>query len=155
MVAMMWQRLCSIDLIGAAMLVVEIGADMDAFGSADRLASWVRICPGNNESAGKRQSNRVRKGNPHVRRPLCEFAHAASKTQSVFKSTFQSLIVRRGHKRSIIALAHKLLRTMFFMAKRGKHDRDGATDYEALCVQRHAPRWIKALKQFGFISAQA
>ena len=149
------QTLPGVDLIGAAMLLVEIGADMDAFGSADRLASWVGICPGNNESAGKRKSGRARKGNPYVRRLLCEFAHAASKTQSLFKSKFQSLILRRGHKRSIIAVAHKLLRTMFFMIKRGQHYRDGATDYEALSVKRNAPRWIKALKQFGFIPAGA
>jgi transposase len=149
------QTLPGVDLIGAAMLLVEIGTDMEAFGSADRLASWVGVCPGNNESAGKRKSGRVRKGNPYVRRLLCQFAHAASRTQSVFKSKFQSLIVRRGHKRSIIAIAHKLLRTLFFMIKRSQHDRDGATDYEALSVQRNAPRWIKALKQFGFIPAGA
>ena len=149
------QTLPGVDLIGAAMLLVEIGSDMDAFGSADRLASWVGICPGNNESAGKRKSGRVRKGNLYVRRLLCEFAHAASRTTSVFKSKFQALIIRRGHKRSIVALAHKLLRTMFFMLKRGEHYRDSATDYDALSVQRNAPRWIKALTRFGFISATA
>ena len=145
------QTLPGVDLIGAAMLLVEIGTDMDAFGNADRLASWVGICPGNNESAGKRKSAHVRKGNPYVRRLLCEFAHAASRTQSVFQSKFQSLIVRRGHKRAIVALAHKILRTIFFMLNRGEHYRDSATDYEALSVQRNAPRWIKALTKFGFI----
>lgn len=145
------QTLPGVDLIGAAMLLVEIGADMNAFGSADRLASWVGICPGNNESAGKRKSGRVRKGNLYVRRLLCEFAHAASRTTSVFKSKFQALIVRRGHKRSIVALAHKILRTIFFMLKRCEHYRDSTTDYEALSVQRNAPRWIKALTKFGFI----
>jgi transposase len=145
------QTLPGVDLIGAAMLLVEIGADMNAFGSAGRLASWVGICPGNNESAGKHKSGRVRKGNPYVRRLLCEFAHAASRTTSVFKSKFQALVIRRGHKRSIIAIAHKLLRTMFFMLKRREHYRDSTTDYEALAVQRNAPRWIKALTKFGFI----
>uniref|UniRef100_A0ABX1PRA9 IS110 family transposase n=2 Tax=Aromatoleum anaerobium TaxID=182180 RepID=A0ABX1PRA9_9RHOO len=149
------QTLPGVDLIGAAMLRVEIGTDMDAFGSADRLASWVGICPGNNESAGKRKSGRLRKGNLYVRRLLCEFAHAASRTQSLFQSKFQSLIVRRGHKRSIVALAHKILRTLFFMLKRGEHYRDSATDYEALSVQRNAPRWIKALTRFGFIPVAA
>ena len=149
------QTLPGVDRIGAAMLLVEIGVDLDAFGSADRLAFWVGICPGNHESARKRQSGRVRKGNPYVRRLLCEFAHVASKTQSRLKSKFRSLIVRRGHKRFIIAVAHKLLRTMFFMIKRGQHDRDGTTDYEALSVKRNAPGWIKALKQFGFIPAKA
>lgn len=149
------QTLPGVDLIGAAMLLVEMGSDMETFGSADRLASWVGICPANNESAGKRKSGRVRKGNLYVRRLLCEFAHAASRTKSVFQSKFQSLIVRRGHKRSIVALAHKLLRTIFFMLKRREHYRDSATDYEALSIQRNAPRWIKALTRFGFIPAVA
>lgn len=146
------QTIPGVDLIGAAMLLVEIGTDMDAFGSADRLASWVGICPGNNESAGKRKSGHVRKGNLYVRRLLCEFAHAASRTTSVFKSKFQALRLRRGHKRAIIAIGHKILRTLFFMLKRREHYRDSATDYEALCVQRNAPRWIKALTKFGFIA---
>ena len=145
------QTLPGIDLIGAAMLLVEIGSDMDVFGSPERLASWVGICPGNNESAGKRKSGRMRKGNPYVRRVLCEFAHAARRTKSAFQSRFNALVVRRGYKRAIVALAHKMLRTIFFMIQRGQHYRDSATDYEALSVQRNAPRWIKALTRFGFI----
>ena len=121
------QTIPGVDLIGAAMLLIEIGTDMDAFGCADRLASWVGICPGNNESAGKRKSGHARKGNLYVRRLLCEFAHAASRTTSVFKSTFQSLVVRRGYKRAIIAIGHKILRTIFFMLKRREHYRDSAT----------------------------
>ena len=146
------QTIPGVDLIGAAMLLIEIGTDMDAFGSADRLASCVGMCPGNNESAGKRKSGHVRKGNLYVRRLLCEFAHAASRTTSVFKSKFQSLVIRRGYKRAIIAIGHKILRTIFFMIKRHEHYRDSATDYEALSVQRNAPRWIKALTKFGFIN---
>jgi transposase len=146
------QTIPGVDLIGAAMLLIEIGTDMAVFGNADRLASWVGICPGNNESAGKRKSGHVRKGNLYVRRLLCEFAHAASRTQSVFKSKFQSLVIRRGYKRAIIAIGHKILRTIFFMLKRRDHYRDSATDYEALSVQRNAPRWIKALTKFGFIT---
>lgn len=146
------QTIPGIDLIGAAMLLVEIGSDMDVFGHPDRLSSWVGVCPGNNESAGKRKSGRARKGNLYVRRLLCEFAHAASRTESMFKSKFQSLLVRRGYKRSIIAIGHKILRTIFFMLKRREHYRDCAVDYEALSVKRNAPRWIKALTKFGFIS---
>ncbi len=146
------QTIPGVDLIGAAMLLVEIGTDMDVFGTPDQLASWVGICPGNNESAGKRKSGHVRKGNLYVRRLLCEFAHAASRTKSVFKSKFQALVVRRGHKRAIIAIGHKILRTIFFMLSRREHYRDSATDYEALSVQRNAPRWIKALTKFGFIN---
>jgi transposase len=100
------QTLPGVDLIGAAMLLVEIGSDMAAFGTADRLASWVGICPGNNESAGKRKSGRVRKGNLYVRRLLCEFAHAASRTKSVFQSKFSHPRATRI-QRSIIALPTK------------------------------------------------
>ena len=146
------QTIPGVDLIGAAMLLVEMGTDMEVFGSAHRLTSWVGVCPGNNESAGKRKSGHVRKGNQYVRRLLCEFAHAASRTKSVFKSKFQSLLVRRGYKRAIIAIAHKILRTIFFMIKRREHYRHSTTDYEALSVQRNAPRWIKALTKFGFLT---
>jgi transposase len=149
------QTLPGVDAIGAAMLLVEIGSDMSVFGTSDRLASWVGMCPGNNESAGKRKSGRIRKGNPYVRRLLCEFAHAASRTKSAFQTKFQSLIVRRGYKRAIVALAHKMLRTIFFMLKRGEYYRDSATNYEQLSVQRNASRWIKALTRFGFIPAAA
>jgi len=149
------QTLPGVDRIGAAMLLVEIGTDMDAFGSPDRLASWAGVCPGNNESAGKHKSGRARKGNPYVRRLLCEFAHSARRTTCVFKVKFESLHIRRGHKRAIIAIAHKLLRTVFFMLQRGQYYRDSATDYEALTVKRNAPRWIKALTKFGFIANPA
>jgi transposase len=85
------QTIPGIDAVGAALLLVEIGNDMSAFGSVDRLASWVGICPGNNESAGKRKTGRIRKGNPWVRRLLCQFAHAASRTRCAFKSKFEAL----------------------------------------------------------------
>jgi transposase len=145
------QTIPGVDLIGAAMLLVEIGTDMSVFGSADRLASWVAICPGNNESAGKRKSGRIRQGNPYVRRLRCEFAHAASRTASVFNSKFQALTIRRGHKRAIIAIGHKILRTIFHMLRRDTHFHGSSVDYEALSVARNAPRWIKSLKRFGFL----
>ncbi|MGE0049705.1 MAG: IS110 family transposase [Acidithiobacillus sp.] len=145
------QTLPGIDVVAAALLLVEIGDDMTVFGSADRLASWTGLCPGNNESAGKRKSGRTRKGNPYVRRILCECAHAASRTQCALRSKFQSLVVRRGHKRSIIALAHKMLRIIYIMLSTGTYYRDADTDYEALSVQRNASRWIKKLIKFGFL----
>lgn len=145
------QTIPGIDVTGAAMLLVEIGADMDAFGSADRLASWTGLCPGNNESAGKRKKTRIRKGNPYVRRLFCEFAQAAKNTTSVFKLKYQALVVRCGHKRSIIAIAHKLLRTIFVMLKRGEHYRDSSVNYEELSAKRNVPRWIKSMKKFGLM----
>lgn len=144
-----------VDRIGAAMLIVEIGTEMQAFVRADRLASWVGICPGNHESAGKRQSGRIRKGNAAARRLLCEFAHAASRTPSVFKSKFEALVIRRGYKRAIVAIGHKILKTVFHMLTRREYYRDSTVDYEALSVRRNAPRWIKKLTQYGFIPKTA
>jgi transposase len=99
------------------MLPVEIGSDMACFGSAERLASWMGICPGNNESAGKRKSACIRRGNAWVRRLLCEFAQAAARTRCAFKAKFESLAIRKGHKKSIVALAHQMLRTIYAMLR--------------------------------------
>ncbi len=147
------QTIPGIDELSAAMLLVEIGDDMSAFGSADKLASWAGVCPGQNESAGKRKSTRARKGNPYVRRLLCEAANAASRTRCGLQDKFKGLLIRRGRKRAIFAIAHKLLKTVFLLIQRGDYYRDAATDYEALTVQRNAPRWIKKLIQYGYITA--
>lgn len=149
------QTIPGIDLQGAAMLLVEIGSEMTSFGSAERLASWVGICPGNNESAGKRKSGRIRRGNAWVRRLLCEFAQAAARTRCALKAKFESLAIRKGHKKSIVALAHKMLRTIYAMLNTGTHYQDKTVDYEALSVARNAPRWIKMLRKHGFIATPA
>ncbi len=147
------QTIPGIDLPGAAMLLVEIGTDMDAFGSADRLASWAGLCPGNDESAGKSKRPKLRKGNPYVRRLFCEFAQSAKNSESVFKLKYKALVVRRGHKRSIIAIAHKMLRIIFVMLKWGECYRDSSVDFEELSVKRNVPRWIKSMKKYGFTPA--
>ena len=149
------QTIPGIDIQGAAMLLVEIGADMTVFGSAERLASWVGICPGNNESAGKRKSGRIRRGNAWVRRLLCEFAQAAARTRCALKAKFDSLAIRKGHKKSVVALAHKMLRTIYAMLASGTHYQDRSVDYEALSVARNAPRWIKMLRKHGFMAESA
>jgi len=146
------QTIPGIDRMGAAMLLVEIGADMQAFGNAEKLASWVGICPGNNESAGKRKSGKTRKGNAWVRRLLCEFAQAAARSRCALKEKFEALRIRKGHKKSIVALAHKMLRIIFAMLKNNTPYQDRVVDYEALIVKRNAPRWIKMLLKHGFIS---
>ena len=141
-----------IDRLGAAMLLVEIGTDMSEFKSADHLSSWAGLCPGNHESAGKRKSGRTRKGNVQVRRLLCEFAHAASRTKgTAFKAKFDSLVYRLGYRRAIVAIGHKILRTIFYMLDRGEPYRDSVFDYEAEMVKKNAPRWIKSLAKYGYL----
>jgi len=72
------------------MILIEIGDDPLRFGSAARLASWSALCPGNNESAGKRKSGKTRHGNPVVRYLLCEAANAARRTKTVFRAKYES-----------------------------------------------------------------
>ena len=144
------QTIPGIDAIAAASILIEIGDDMSRFGSADRLASWSALCPGNNESAGKRKTGKTRKGNTLLRSLLCEAANAARNTLSVFKAKYQGLVVRRGHKKSIVALAHKLIRTIYFMLTRRQAYHDSGIDYAAANVAKNAPRWLKALKRYGY-----
>ena len=142
-----------VDETSAALLLVEIGDNMSVFGSAGRMASWAGLCPGNNESAGKRKSGKTRKGNAWVRRILCECAQAARRTRCQFKAKYEAIAARRGSKKAIIAIAHKLLRTVFVMLQTGECYRDPQIDYEQLAVQKNAPRWIKMLKKHGFLTA--
>jgi transposase len=144
------QTIPGIDQISAALILIEIGADLAHFGSADRFASWAAVCPGNHESAGKRKSGKTRKGNAVIRSILCECANAARRTKSVFGAKYHSLVVRRGHKKTIVALAHKLIRTIFFVLTRRQPYRDSGFDYEAANVAKNAPRWIRALKIYGY-----
>jgi len=131
------------------MLLSEIGVDMSRFGNKDKLCSWVAVCPGNNESAGKKRSGRTRKGNIYVRQLLCEAANSAIRTESQFKGLYKGLVIRRGHKRAIVAVAHKILEVVFVILKKKEPYRDPKIDYEALAVKRNAPRWINKLKQYG------
>jgi transposase len=144
-----------IDRLSAAKLLVEIGVDRAAFGTADRLSKWAGVCPGNHESAGKRKRGQTAPGKRYVRTVLCEIAWAATRTTSQFKSKFQGLVIRRGTKRAIIALAHKVLKTVFVLLSRQVPYRDSTVDYEALGVKRNAPRWIRQLKKFGYLPKTA
>ena len=135
------QTIPGIDAVSAAMILIEIGDDPHRFGSPARLASWSALCPGNNESAGKRKSGKTRHGNS---------ANAARRTKTVFRAKYESLVIRRGHKKTIIALAHKLVRTIYFVLVRRKPFRDSTVDYEAASVAKNAPRWIRALKKYGY-----
>ena len=144
------QTIPGIDQISAAMILIEIGDDLSAFANAKHLASWAALCPGNHESAGKRKTGKTRKGNHAIRYLLCEAANAARRTKSALHEKYQSLVARRGHKKAIIAVAHQILRTIYVLFTRRQAYRDSGFDYQAALVKKNAPRWIKALKQFGY-----
>jgi transposase len=145
------QTLPGIDEMAAAMILIEMGDDLSRFGNAGRFASWAALCPGNNESAGKKKSGKTRKGNTMLRYLLCEAANGAIRTASVFREKYRGLVVRRGHNKAIVAIAHKMIRTIYFMFTRRQAYHDTGFDYAAANVKKNAPRWIKALKAHGFV----
>ena len=142
------ETLPGIDRTAACAILSETGADPHrVFGNAQRLAAWAGLCPGNNESAGKRRSGRTRRGNQTLRAVLIECAHAAARTNNCqFQAYHQALTRKRGYKRAIVATAHKLLRCLFAVLRDGTPYRDPDTDYEALLVLRNAPRWLRKLQ---------
>ncbi len=110
------QEIPGIDGKLAAAIIAELGVDMNVFGSVPQLASWAGICPGNNESGGKRKSSRIPKGNVYLKTALLEAANAAAKAKGTFlRDKFYRLKARRGYKRAAVAVAHKILVAIYHM----------------------------------------
>ena len=140
-----------IDHAAARAILIELGPDMQVFPSSRHCAAWAGLCPGNNESAGKRRHGHTRKGNPFLRTLLIECAHGAARTKHCqFQGYHKALTVRRGYKRATVATAHKLLRILYRMLATNQPYHDPHTDYEALMVKRNAPRWFKMLEKYGY-----
>lgn len=108
------QTVTGIKAEAAATVLAEVGDSVGAFPSAAKLSSWAGVCPGNNESAGKRKSTRTTKGNPYVRDVLLECAWAASRRKnSQMQQLYLRLQHRLGHKRAIVAVAHALAQAIY------------------------------------------
>ena len=133
--------------IAAMILLVELCCDLSDFTSAKALASWAGMCPGNNESAGKRKSGRTRHGNSRLKRILCEIAQAAVKSECFFKEKFKSIRFRHGYKKAIIAIGHKILKVIYHMLTNGEVYQDRTVDYETLVVKRNASRWLRKIAE--------
>jgi len=78
-----------------------------------------------------------------------------TRCRCALKDKFQALLIRKGHKRSIVAIGHKSLRTLFVMLKNGQPYKDSTINYEAMSVARNAPRWIKMLTKHGVLPTPA
>ena len=119
-----------IDLVIAATVIAEIGIRMSQWPSVGHLTSWAGLCPGQNESAGKRGKSSVRPGNPYLRSALVEAALAATREKDCyFREKYYRLKARRGHKRAVVAVAHKLLVAIYHVLSTDTPYRELGADY--------------------------
>jgi len=140
--------------IGRAMgelLVAEIGVDMGKFPTADHLAAWAGVAPGSNESAGRQRSGRTRKGNAWLKTALVQAAHGAARMKgTALAAKYKRVAARRGAKRAIMAVAHRLLIIAYHVIDRREPYRELGADY---LERRHAPatvdRLVRRLQQLG------
>jgi transposase len=146
-----WNSLPGIDRITAWTMVAEMGADMNQFPTAAHAASWAGLCPGQEESAGKRKSGRTRRGNVWLRRALTQAAWGASMTKgSYFKAFYHRLAAHKGKKRAIVAVAHALLSTGYMLLWTGRTYSDlGEGYFDRLDRERLTKRLLKRLEKLG------
>ena len=141
-----------IEDVAAANLIAEMGFDMEQFGSAPLLARWAGMCPGSNESAGKRLSGKARNGCVWLRRSLCQAAWAASHSKNTYLAAqFRRIAARKGKKRAIVAVGHTILVILYHMLKNRQPYRDLGADYfdrrDADQVKRSL---MRRLERLGF-----
>jgi transposase len=136
----------------AEVWVAEVGTDLERFPTHSHLASWAGMCPGNNESAGKRKSGKTRKGNPNLRTALVEAAQAAArKRDSYLSAQYRRLAARRGKKKAIIALGHSLLIIAYHVLKRRVEFQDlGPTYFDERDRTNVERRLVRRLERLGY-----
>jgi transposase len=146
-----WNSLPGIDRITAWTMVAEMGPNMNQFPTVAHAASWAGLCPGQEESAGKRKSGRTRRGNVWLRRALTQAGWGASMTKgSYFKALYHRLATRKGKKRAIVAVAHALLSTGYMLLLTGRRFSDLGEDYfDRLDRERLTKRLVKRLEKLG------
>jgi transposase len=143
--------------VNAASVIAEIGTNMSHFPDENHLSSWAAICPGNNESAGKRKSGKTRRGNNYLKATLTEAAWAASRTKdTAISEKYHNIARRRGKKRAIVAVGHQLLKDIYHILDTGEPYRE--RDIEAVKLQKQNQKeqsMVRELEKMGYTIQKA
>jgi len=136
----------------AEVLVAEVGTDLTRFRTAGHLASWAGLCPGNNESAGKRHGGKTRKGSPWLRAALVEAAKAAGRSKKTYLGAqYRRIAARRGAKRAAVAVAHSILVIVYHILTKHEPYHDlGVTYFDERDRQAVERRLVKRLQGLGY-----
>jgi len=149
------ERLDTIPGVGeltAQVILAELGEDMTRFATHRHAASWVKLCPGNHESAGKRRSGRTGKGNTHLRTALVEAAQAAAHTKDTYlRAQYEQIKRRHGHNKAIVAVAHSILVAAYYILRDDVPYQDLGADYftRRSDPERATRRLIAQLERLG------
>lgn len=146
------QEIPGIGNTSAEVIISVIGTDMSRFPTDGHISSWAGLCPGNNQSAGKRKSGKTRKGNSLLRSTLVVCAHSAVKNKnSYFYAQFQRISAHRGKKRAYVAIAHSILIAIYHVLKDNVPFRDlGSEYYNQFNRERKINAYLKKLKALGW-----
>ncbi len=141
-----------VDRVAAVTIIAELGVDMDVFPTVAHAAAWAGVCPGNNESAGKRMGQQKRRGNVHLASALVQSAFAASRTKNTYlKARFWKIAGRAGKKRAAVAVAHSILKAVYEMLKASVSYKDLGGDYLDRFLNRRAEqRLVNRLRSMGY-----
>ena len=148
------QRLAEVPGLGvdsAQQILAEVGPAAAAFPSAKRLASWVGVCPGEEESAGINYSHRSPKGNRQMKGLLNQVSHAAVKTKgSIFEFLYRRLVPRLGHAQAIGAIAHRLCRLIWMILHQAIRYEERGPAVSRAKTERRAAKMIRELRRLGY-----
>lgn len=141
-----------VGVLSATAILAEIGRDMSRFPTAGHLIAWAGLCPGHNESGGKRKSSRLRKGAPWLKTMLVQCAWAAKRAKhSYYSAQFHRLCGRRGPQKAICAVAASILTAIYHMVRSGASHRDLGADYfDRRTPEAKARRLLAQLAKLGF-----